>query len=414
MATPPLTTQEIANLLRQFADTISIGRYCTLSAWIMLLYDHLIHLDKEVELFWTKPWGITKCLYLTNRYVAPLFIGVHAMIFISPNVTDGMFEGYSGVTGIAIVELILGFRVIALWNRDKRVIAIVAFALLGEVAAMLTILSSTYAHMGATSTLFPTIPFKACVPFNIPPYFFAFWLPPLGYEFVVFVLAASKGYQTLRLAFKQFEFKTTGSRLIEVMIRDSLWYFLIIFICDMVCSLIWLKGPDSLLQAVAGFGLVIPSVAGSHLLLNLRDAYYNQTASLLTNTITNNNQRTTNVTIGGTNVKFLDRYKRQIHSYGLSTFSTQTRDEAVEDRGDIKGDVDPVSGKPATRSRRGFKLESNATTTTMSGTTAAQTDDPSQPAPGFQETDKGEDYELHHLPDLEPHDKSLSPGPTMV
>jgi hypothetical protein len=31
---------------------------------------------------------------------------------------------------------------------------------------------------------------------------------------------------------------------------------------------------DSLLQAVVGFGLVIPSVAASHLLLNLRDAYY--------------------------------------------------------------------------------------------------------------------------------------------
>ena len=42
----------------------------------------------------------------------------------------------------------------------------------------------------------------------------------------------------------------------------------------MVCSLIWLKGPNSLLQAVVGFGLVIPSVAGSHLLLNLREAYY--------------------------------------------------------------------------------------------------------------------------------------------
>jgi hypothetical protein len=43
----------------------------------------------------------------------------------------------------------------------------------------------------------------------------------------------------------------------------------------MVCSLIWLKGPDSLLQAAVGWGLVIPSVAGSHLLLNLREAYYN-------------------------------------------------------------------------------------------------------------------------------------------
>ena len=35
-----------------------------------------------------------------------------------------------------------------------------------------------------------------------------------------------------------------------------------------------MKLQDSLLQAVVGFGLVIPSVAGSHLLLNLRDAYY--------------------------------------------------------------------------------------------------------------------------------------------
>jgi hypothetical protein len=63
---------------------------------------------------------------------------------------------------------------------------------------------------------------------------------------------------------------------------DSLWYFLLIFACDMVCSLIWLKGPDSLLQAVVGFGLVIPSVAGSHLLLNLREAYYHPSDSEIT------------------------------------------------------------------------------------------------------------------------------------
>jgi len=50
----------------------------------------------------------------------------------------------------------------------------------------------------------------------------------------------------------------------------------------MVCALIWLKGPDSLLQAVAGFGLVIPSVAGSHLLLNLREAYYQPPGSSVT------------------------------------------------------------------------------------------------------------------------------------
>ena len=165
------------------------------------------------------------------------------------------------------------------------------------------------------------MPYKACVPFNVPPYFFAFWLPPLGYESLVFLLAAAKGYQTLHTAFVAtrnaaranlaiprfslsaerrsetigrgsttlgstqnhggttegiagsergenggilgreaearikrttfFAFKTTGSRLLEVMIRDSLWYFMLIFACDMVCSLIWLKGPVRLCTSYA-------------------------------------------------------------------------------------------------------------------------------------------------------------------
>lgn len=347
-----MSTEEIAATLTTLAEAVSIGRYCTLAAWVLLLYDHIIHLDKEIELFWMKPWSFAKGLYLFNRYSAAVFIGIHAMIFLSPNVTDGIclgwfkFEGYTGTIGIAAVELILGFRVLALWNRNKIITFIVYFALFCEISAMLGILTSTYVHMGAVSTPIPGIPYKACLPFNIPPYFFAFWLPPLGYESLVFLLAAAKGYQTLHTAFVAtrnaarinipmprfsisgerrsetigrgsstvasahnhgaveavagnerggnggiigreaearikrttfFAFKTTGSRLLEVMIRDSLWYFLLIFVCDMICSLIWLKGPDSLLQAVVGFGLVIPSVAGSHLLLNLRDAYYHPT-----------------------------------------------------------------------------------------------------------------------------------------
>jgi hypothetical protein len=124
------------------------------------------------------------------------------------------------LTGIAAVELVLGFRVLALWNRNKIVIGIVAFAFFAEISTMLAILTSTYAHMGATALLAPNIPYHACIPFNIPPYFFAFWLPPLGYEFLVFCLAAGKGYTTIKIAFQDFTFKTTGSRLLEVMIRS--------------------------------------------------------------------------------------------------------------------------------------------------------------------------------------------------
>lgn len=71
----------------------------------------------------------------------------------------------------------------------------------------------------AVAQILPDVPYRACIPFNIPPYFFAFWLPPLGYESLMFILATIKGYTTMRAAFKEFGFKGTGSRLIAVMMR---------------------------------------------------------------------------------------------------------------------------------------------------------------------------------------------------
>jgi hypothetical protein len=106
-----------------------------------------------------------------------------------------------------------------------------------------TFFSIYYNFTPATSHVIPGVEYRACIPIGITPYFFAFWLPPLGYETVVFILAASKGYLTIRNAFRSFGFRSTGARLLEIMMRDSLWYFLLIVICDLVCSLIWLKGP---------------------------------------------------------------------------------------------------------------------------------------------------------------------------
>ena len=58
-----LTLQEAAALATATAAAVMTGRYCTLAAWVMLLYDHAIHMDKEIELFWYKPWGVAKALY---------------------------------------------------------------------------------------------------------------------------------------------------------------------------------------------------------------------------------------------------------------------------------------------------------------------------------------------------------------
>ena len=58
-----LSLEVAAVLATTVADTVTIGRYCTLAAWILLLYDHIIHFDKEIELFWYQKWTVAKVLY---------------------------------------------------------------------------------------------------------------------------------------------------------------------------------------------------------------------------------------------------------------------------------------------------------------------------------------------------------------
>lgn len=74
-----LTLEQASVLTTSVASVVMIGRYCTLSSWVLLLYDYLIHLDKEIDLFWLKPWSAAKGLYLFNRYLPMVCVGVHAM-----------------------------------------------------------------------------------------------------------------------------------------------------------------------------------------------------------------------------------------------------------------------------------------------------------------------------------------------
>ncbi|KAF8893893.1 hypothetical protein BD779DRAFT_958989 [Infundibulicybe gibba] len=48
------------------------ARYVNLAALILLFYDHITTLDKEVERIWTLPWRLPKCLFLMNRYLLSL------------------------------------------------------------------------------------------------------------------------------------------------------------------------------------------------------------------------------------------------------------------------------------------------------------------------------------------------------
>ena len=90
-------------------------------------------------------------------------------------------------------------------------------------------LTSNYYHLTrsfpVTSHLIPGRPI--CVPLNISTHFWSFWVPLLAFETLMCSLALFRGFQS----YKRHEIlngdSTVGSRLLQILIRDSILYFIV-------------------------------------------------------------------------------------------------------------------------------------------------------------------------------------------
>jgi len=281
------TLQVMRDTLITIANAAWIGRRATLAGWVLLVYDWVISFDQEVDLIWDKPWNIAKGLYYFNRYIPLMLLCVHTMIYLNLDVSKStclfwfQFEGWTGMTCIGAVEAILATRVWALWDGNRIILGILLFGLAAEMAVMSFILGTTSSRLDTISEVFPGVEFKVCIPLNTPPYFFAFWIPPLAFGTMVLILACYRGLTSV-----QFGLRDLGKTLVAVILRDSVMYFAAIVATDLLCTTVWLQRSDVLFQTVVGPGLAVPSVLGSRLLLNLREVYYKpyNTGTLATRT----------------------------------------------------------------------------------------------------------------------------------
>jgi len=67
-----------------------------------------------------------------------------------------------------------------------------------------------------------------------------------------------------------------GKKLITVIIRDSILYYVVIFCTDVAVATVWYLygGPGPRMHSATIFGGTIPLLMSCHLVLNLRDEYY--------------------------------------------------------------------------------------------------------------------------------------------
>ncbi|KAF8198515.1 hypothetical protein BJ912DRAFT_1020456 [Pholiota molesta] len=106
-----------------------------------------------------------------------------------------------------------------------------------------------------------------CVPNNVTSHFYAFWIPMLAFEFLLCLLALIRGFQTYRSNGSLFR---SGRRLVGILVRDSLMYFVVICATYLTCLLIWITASVNFLGVPIGFALAMSCVLANRVVLNVR------------------------------------------------------------------------------------------------------------------------------------------------
>jgi len=266
-----LLDARIVNVLVPFIREIQHARYSTLAASTIIVYDHVISLDQEIELVWKAPWTMGKVLFFLNRYYPLCIVVFNQYTLFSSILTDELctnwlrWQGWTGLATCMVAEVILQLRLYALYFLDKKVLLFMVVSFLATSAGSAAIMGNVLSKVTARAHVIPGLPF--CVPIDLPDYVYTFWIPILANESLLCGMALFRGFQAFRYRQNVFQ---SGRHLVTLLLRDSIIYFLIIFVTYLTNLLIWSTGKIGLIEIPAGFTVAMSCVMGNRLILNVR------------------------------------------------------------------------------------------------------------------------------------------------
>ncbi|KAF7979487.1 hypothetical protein HWV62_42325 [Athelia sp. TMB] len=175
------------------------------------------------------------------------------------------WQGWSGFIAVIVAEIILQLRIYALYFLNKKVMFFVGSFFVLSLAAAGTIMGLVLSNFSTNAETIAGLNF--CMPSDVPRYIYAYWIPIITFESLLCGMAILRAVQGFRHHEPSF---ISGTRLITILLRDSIVYFLIIFLTYLVNLLLWSTGILGLIEVPVGFTMAMSCVMGSRLVLNVR------------------------------------------------------------------------------------------------------------------------------------------------
>ncbi|PVF97485.1 hypothetical protein CPB86DRAFT_785787 [Serendipita vermifera] len=238
----------VGSLVSIFDDVV-LTRYFAAIGFSILCYDSILTFDDEIRLVWPEKWTLVKILFYINRVVSIFFISLNTyhLSGVAPPFSNSFCQvlilttGYGAIFSFAITNWLLLARALALWGGTRKIVWCMTIFYL--ITYMATITVATIASLEFVDSIFYSPVAHVCGVTVRPRTLGSIWVPSICFELVLFTMLFIKLIRHAQLT------AGTGSvpRLIRVLHRDGIMYFLVIFCLRMFNLIAWAALPLSLI-----------------------------------------------------------------------------------------------------------------------------------------------------------------------
>ncbi|KIJ58659.1 hypothetical protein HYDPIDRAFT_119340 [Hydnomerulius pinastri MD-312] len=286
------TIDEVAEYIG-VARIVQITRICQLAPYVVMIYDHILTFDQEVEHIWKSSRSLNTVVYLILRYSGNAFALLTMFAFLAEEHASNdicrVFLFLNGWTGALVLWLIqrkrftaqdycisqsilttviLQMRLYVLYRNSKKILFLTGGAYIAEIVTMSMILGISDVDAYFVNEPAPGI--FICADLNAPKIFYSIWLAPVIFESILCLLAIRIGIQRSKDHFRPA--LMSGTRLVNVVVMGNVMNFVGILLTCIVGAAISLNLGSEWLEVPVGFALAAEVITGCRLILHTRGA----------------------------------------------------------------------------------------------------------------------------------------------
>ncbi|EJD50766.1 hypothetical protein AURDEDRAFT_159913 [Auricularia subglabra TFB-10046 SS5] len=261
----PAQLAQIGAAFEQAIYAVLVWKRYFLAGMTLLCFDWIISFNLEVERIWKSTSWSVKIIWVGIRY-CPLITGplIGVYVFDADSRLKTCRRYASFPSAVILVYIIIThaafmMRTYALYGRDRRVVVGLAVLLLVEIAIFAWGLSTEVYAGGAE----PLALLPGCYPAVIVgDSGIGVWVMAFGFDVIIMVLTIGKSISYL--------LQHEKSNVLNVLVRDGVAYFAVIFAFYIINLIYYLTGSDLWRLLHTTFGALLGTILTSRLILNLR------------------------------------------------------------------------------------------------------------------------------------------------